>query len=849
MAKRSAASPKGGPAAATEAAAVAPSLRIWDRPWFPVAVLALLSLAYFSEFVLTDKVVYGYDVALDLHHGEDLSFGEKLKTLSQPMWNPQLGGYPQSEEIRFQYFPAYPIYLFTSYHHYLGWRYLLTMFAAGWGAYLLLRELQAGRWPALWAGVAYMSAPTFLSFPYAGHYAKMGVIALFPLMLFLLERLLRRHRLGYAAGLGVAIAACAYSPHPQMLYYALLGLGLWFLFRVVPTLRVERRAAARQAGLFSLAVVLGVGLGAEGLFPSYLYTKGESKRAGGEEGRTPAEQLAFAQSWSLHPEEVGSLIVPEFGGFDDLAGQEYRYWGRNGMKTNSEYFGVLVLLLALVAVADARRQPLVLFMGIWFLVALAFTLGGHTPVHKLAFYLLPGAKVLRTVGMAAYLFALAACVLAALGLSRLLAADPGERAVLSKRVLVAGGVLTGLALLVAVAPRGVTEAWISLFYSDIPADRRQILAAGYSWLARGGLIVALVAGAGIALLYLRLQAKVSTGALIAGLCLLTLVDTWRIDRVFLRYEDPATHVARGRENPRTVQFLKQSGDLFRVFPLPDHTILDRPGFHLDGAVSVTGRHDFTMRRYDRLLKEFDLVTGWLGAKYYQGEEIPYADEDLLARVHPLLNLVNARYLVAPGPVQLRSELFPEAHVGERYRVYANPRAMPWFYLVPGWETVPGEDQALARLRAGEVDLAKTAILEQEPRPAFASDPVAPVDNDRVEKLEYDLPTGRITVRTTSPGPRLLVISENFHPNWQVRVDGQDGQLLRANYLWQAVSLSPGEHRVELRYASPVVSRSRWAGLLSLALVAALLAWEIRQRRGRTSGPAVPVAPVGGPAGG
>lgn len=847
MAKKPASSPKGGPAGVTGVAAATTPVRIWDRPWFPVAVLALLSLAYFSEFVFTDKVVFGYDIGQDLHHGEDLGFGDKLKTLCQPLWNSQLGGYPQSEEIRFQYFPVYPIYFLTTFHRYLGWRYLLTMFVAGWGIYLFLRELQVGRWPALWAGVAYMSAPTFLSFPYAGHYAKMGVIALFPLMLFLLERLLRRGRLGYAAGLGVTIAAGAYSPHPQMLYYALLGTGLWFLFRVVPVLRSDRRAVARQTGLFALAIALGLGLGAEGLFPSYLYTKSESKRAGGEEGRTPAEQLAFAQSWSLHPEEVGSLIVPEFGGFGGP--EEQRYWGRNGMKTNSEYFGVLVLLLALVAVADARRRPLILFMGVWFLVALAFTLGGHTPVHKLAFYLLPGAKVLRTVGMAAYLFALAACVLAALGLSRLLAAGPDERGVLARRVLVVGGVLSGLALLMAVAPRGVTEAWLSLFYSDIPADRRQILAAGYSWLARGSLIVALVAGAGTALLYLRLQGKVSTGMMITGLCLLILIDTWRIDRIFLRYEDPATHVARNRENPRTVQFLKQSGDLFRVFPLPDHTILDRLGFHLDGAVSVTGRHDFTMRRYDRLLKEFDLVTGWLGAKYYQGQEIPYADEDLLARVHPLLNLVNARYLAAPGPVQLRSEQFPEAYVGERYRLYANPQAMPWFYLVPGWEVAGSEEGALTVLRAGEVDLARTAILERAPVPAFSSDPGAALDGDRVDKLEYDLPAGRITVRTISPAPRLLVISENFHPNWRVQVDGQDGELLRVNYLWQSISLPPGEHRVELRYSSSVASWSRWVGLMSLAAVIGILGWEGRQRRVRPRGAESPPVPVGSQVGG
>ena len=49
-----------------------------------------------------------------------------------------------------------------------------------------------------------MSAPTFLAFPLAGHYAKMGVIAFFPWIIWALERALAQRRLIYwAAGRGV----------------------------------------------------------------------------------------------------------------------------------------------------------------------------------------------------------------------------------------------------------------------------------------------------------------------------------------------------------------------------------------------------------------------------------------------------------------------------------------------------------------------------------------------------------------------------------------------------------------------------------------------------------------------
>ncbi len=813
--------------------------RLWERPWFPVAIMALLAVVYFSGFVFSNNVIFGYDAGNDYHLGESMSFGEKLDGMAQPLWNPQQGGYPQSEEIRFQYFPAYPIYLFTSFFRYLGWRYLLTMAAAGYGMFLFLSELRVHRGAALWAGVAYMSAPTFLSFTYAAHYAKMGVIALFPFMLVCLERLLTRRQLGYAAGLALGIGAAAYAPHPQMLYYALLGLGLWFLFRWVPGVRLDRTRALRQLPVFVLAVALGVGLGAEGLFPSYFHARTESKRAGGEGGRSVAEQLAFAQSWSLHPEEIGSLLVPEFGGFD-VHGEETRYWGRNAMKTNSEYFGALVVLLAVVSLVDPRRSRLVWFMAGWFVLSLAFTLGGHTPVHMLIFYLLPGAKVLRTVGMAAYLFALAACVMAGFGLTRLLEASADERPLLARRVLVAGGVMSGLCLLMALAPKGFTDAWTAVFYSDIAPAKRDVLAAGYGWLSRGALIVAMVTAAGTGLLYGLLRGQLHAGVAIGGLCLLTLVDTWRIDKVFLRYEDPDTHVVRSQENARTLQFLGRDKDLFRIFPLPDWGILDRPGWHLEGMVPVTGRHDFTMRRYDRLLKEFDAAIVPLCAKYLQGEEIPYTNEQLLSAVKPLLNLTNARYLVAPGPVQVHSPDFPEAFVGERYRVYANPSALPWFRLVPGWQVASSEETALSLVRDGEVDPRVTAVLEREPVPAFPSEPGADRGNDSVERLTYEPKAGRIEVRTVSAGPRLLVLSENFHPYWNIAVDGKVVEPLRCDYVWQAVSLPAGEHHVVWTYSSPVVSRSRWLSLASLVTVAGILGWAGYRRRGLAPGN----APVG-----
>ncbi|MDA0338018.1 MAG: hypothetical protein O2782_22845, partial [bacterium] len=322
------------------ASSLATTWQHWfQHAWFAPILFALVALVYFSEFPLSDKIIFGEDVGYDFHKGTAPVL-EKLHDLEPSAWDPRMGGYPISEEIRHKFFPTYLIELFTTKQRAIGWRYLLAVFGAGWGMFLYLRQIGVGRSAALWGGLAFLSAPTFLSFPYAGQYAKMTVIALFPFLCLCVERGMDD---GNKAArwwilLSILIAVGVFSPHLQMLQYALLGIGLYFIYKVVELYRrgMARAQLAQRVGLFALAAALGLGLGAEGAFPPYLHVKTQSKRAAiqDDSGRSEAEQLAHARSWSLHPEEMASLLIPEFGGFDDPRDPTKRYWGRNAIKLN-----------------------------------------------------------------------------------------------------------------------------------------------------------------------------------------------------------------------------------------------------------------------------------------------------------------------------------------------------------------------------------------------------------------------------------------------------------------------------------------------------------------------------------
>jgi uncharacterized membrane protein YfhO len=68
---------------------------------------------------------------------------------------------------------------------------------------------------------------------------------------------------------------------------------------------------------------------------------------------------------------------------------------------------------------------------------------------------------------------------------------------------------------------------------------------------------------------------------------------------------------------------------------------------------------------------------------------------------------------------------------------------------------------------------------------------------------------------------MLVVSDNYHPNWQATVDGIAVDILRANYVWRAVPISLGEHDVEFTYHSTPVTLAR---TVSGGCLLVLLAW-------------------------
>ncbi len=90
---------------------------------------------------------------------------------------------------------------------------------------------------------------------------------------------------------------------------------------------------------------------------------------------------------------------------------------------------------------------------------------------------------------------------------------------------------------------------------------------------------------------------------------------------------------------------------------------------------------------------------------------------------------------------------------------------------------------------------------------------------------------RYQARVRLDDPGYILFRMSFHPNWQATLDGRPARIEMLAPGYMAVAAPPGEHAIEMSYASPLWTRAlRWAGPALLALLA-FADWR-RGRAGR-----------------
>ncbi len=788
--------------------------KLWR--YLPVVLLFFLTIMLFSSFIFSGQMLFGTDTveAGVMFRSFYASFVKHYHRI--PQWNPYLfGGMPFVDAMHGDtFYPLAVLQFVLPLYKALGWKLVLTIFLAGIFTYLCMRAFRFSRLVSLFSGIAYMFSATLVSWVYGGQDGRMYVTSLLPLLFFFLQRALDTRKWIYYIGLGVSIGLLILANHPQLAYYALWALGLYFIFRLAselsaskkePEFRKRVKPLIKPVALFVLAVIIGLALSLVQILPPYIYVNKYSPRAEGGRG------YEYAVSWSAHPEELASLTVPEFCGYNTK--EENTYWGRNPFKQNADYGGIIPLTFAFLAILFVKDKKVWFFLGLAAL-ALIYSLGGHTPIYRLFYHLVPQVKNFRAPSLILFLWTFSVVFLSALFLQRLLKGinDFSEQKKLFKTLLALVAIFFGLSFLFSAGGNLLLSIWKAIVYPGIDSYRERIMNQNLPNVTRGLWISFFLVGLTSTAIYLLVKERIGRTLFFVWIGALLIFDLWRVDMKFIRNFDYQSYFHKDR----AIEFLQKDKERFRTICLPG-TYQGQNILAFFNIMQVFGYHGNQLKAYDEFTER----------KYLESARSPeeYSRRYAQFLFGPKPDLLNVKYLVTRKPFE--HPKFKQVFYGDGVYIFKNQNYLPRVRIVFQYEVIKNREEALKRISDPDFDYRNFIILEEEPEvlpsrtDTFKARGEAWIEKDQINDME-------VKASLTQPG--FLILSENYYPSWKAYVDGKPTKIYRADYLFQAVYLDKGEHKVRFVFDSLPYRIGKTSTLLTSVLLLIMFGFYLFRKR-------------------
>jgi hypothetical protein len=296
--------------------------------------------------------------------------------------------------------------------------------------------------------------------------------------------------------------------------------------------------------------------------------------------------------------------------------------------------------------------------------------------------------------------------------------------------------------------------------------------------------------------------------------------------------DPAVYLAPGPIGRALVESRERHGRYLTFDPevarrwrgfLTDQSPQSWPGYEngrsiLFGLDEIQGYSPLQLDRYWRLVRTLNATPIFYNAATFQvlGPEV--------------LALFGVRWLITPAGTPTLQGTTEVAQEG-RFRLLEVRSSPPRASLVYRWVRV-APDRALDAVLGRDSDPRFEVVVERDP----SADGV-PLSVRRVARgsVGYqEIAPNHVILRVSTTASGLVVVRNAFDSNWRATLNGREAEVLRADYLMQAVAVPPGDHVIELRYRDDPVGYGLAVSGVAWASLASVMVWLVlRERRRRT----------------
>ncbi|MFA5259831.1 MAG: YfhO family protein [Candidatus Omnitrophota bacterium] len=207
----------------------------------------------------------------------------------------------------------------------------------------------------------------------------------------------------------------------------------------------------------------------------------------------------------------------------------------------------------------------------------------------------------------------------------------------------------------------------------------------------------------------------------------------------------------------------------------------------------------------------------------------------------ILDLLNVRYIIKPTDSTFEKKFPHFKNVTKDYtpvyqnkvEIYERPSAYPRAFIVHKAIFQTDDEQALRILKQLKDKNRYVAVINHPPiipiQQLLKSAPIE--DNSAVKISHYSANQVALGVHMQSPG--FLILSDAYHPDWKVYINGKPSKIFRTDYFIRSVFLPAGHHKVHYVF-SP--DSFKIGSIVSLASLLLLLFLSTRQGGGRVLPP-------------
>lgn len=713
--------------------------------------------------------------------------------------------------------------------------------------YILMCAMGVNFWLALAGSIAYAFASYNIIILGAGHVTKAYVITYMPLTIAGMLMVFKEKWLlgGVTTMLGITLSLK--NNHIQITYYLAMLCVVVFLWYLVTEIRKKDYIKPlKVAGIFVACILIGLLPTVGSLYANYEMSKESIRGAseltelttGKDEKASSGLDIDYAFGWSYGKAETLTLLVPNlYGGATHVLGEDsetykalmsqYRsrrisdqevnflygnsleYWGDQPFTEGPVYFGALICLLFVLGMFVIKNP-----LKWWLLGASAFFIflswgRNFMPFNEFMFHYLPMYNKFRTVSMALVIPGLIFPLVGIWGLKVVFSRELPKAQVM-KSLYWSVGIVGGICLILWLMPgvffdftsardAQLMDYYPEWFYKALVADRKALTQHD----ACRSLVYVLLGG-GLIMWYTlsKTPEKIMKFAAI-GIVALVLIDMWTVDKRYLNYDS-------FKSQKITSNFKKSQADLFILQDKdPSYRVLNllagdpfAETYTSYYHKSIGGYNAAKLRRYQELgnyglLDEISMVKNQ--ASRISNPE----DAAMLFEYTPLLNMLNARYMVK-DPAQ--PPLINTAAYGNA-----------WF--VGNARIVDDADQELATIK--QVDLKQTAVVDKRFAESVAGCTFVKDENGYITMTSYE--PMRLRYRSSAASDQLTVFSEIYYPyGWEVTIDGQPAEHFRADWTLRGMIVPAGEHEIEFKFVPKTYITAARIGSVSSVLILILL---------------------------